>query len=86
MFHVYVLYSPLFNKIYIGFTSNLSQRLLSHNTLAKKGWTVRFRPWDVIFTESFDNKKDALFREKQLKGAACRAMIWNLIAEKYNLH
>ncbi|WP_084328472.1 GIY-YIG nuclease family protein [Indibacter alkaliphilus] len=31
MFTVYALYSPAFDKIYVGFTSNLEQRLLSHN-------------------------------------------------------
>jgi len=28
MFTVYVLYSPTFNKIYIGFTSDLEARIL----------------------------------------------------------
>ncbi|MEX2479157.1 MAG: GIY-YIG nuclease family protein [Gracilimonas sp.] len=41
---VYALYSPTYEKIYIGYTSNLEQRLLSHNKLGKKGWTVKYRP------------------------------------------
>ncbi|MBK5278823.1 MAG: GIY-YIG nuclease family protein, partial [Bacteroidia bacterium] len=45
-----------FNKIYIGFTSNLEARLLSHNQLATKGWTIKFRPWTVIHTEVFETK------------------------------
>ncbi|MBK9329288.1 MAG: GIY-YIG nuclease family protein [Sphingobacteriales bacterium] len=40
MFVVYVLYSELNEKIYVGFTANLENRLLSHNVLAKKGWTI----------------------------------------------
>jgi len=40
MFTVYVLYSPAHDKIYIGYTSNLEQRFLSHNELGKKGHTV----------------------------------------------
>ncbi|SKB44189.1 GIY-YIG catalytic domain-containing protein [Sphingobacterium nematocida] len=47
MFTVYVLYSPAYDKIYIGFTSDLESRLKSHNELAKKGWTIRFRPWEL---------------------------------------
>ena len=31
MFTVYVLYSTLFDKIYIGYTSDLEARLISHN-------------------------------------------------------
>ncbi|MEX0723823.1 MAG: GIY-YIG nuclease family protein [Gracilimonas sp.] len=44
MLTVYALYSPTYEKIYIGYTSNLEQRLLSHNKLGKKGWTVKYRP------------------------------------------
>ncbi len=79
MFIVYVLYSQLHEKIYIGFTSNLENRLLSHNSLAKKGWTIKFRPWKVIHTESFDNKAEAKKREKQLKSAQGRVFIQSLL-------
>ena len=53
MFTVYVLYSLSHNKIYIGYTSNLTQRILSHNELATKGYTIKFRPWEIIHTEIF---------------------------------
>ena len=43
MFYVYALYAPNYDKIYIGFTSNLDQRLIDHNHRAKKGWTIKFR-------------------------------------------
>jgi hypothetical protein len=45
MYYVYVLYSKRFNKIYIGCTSDLDARFLSHNKFANKGYTVRYRPW-----------------------------------------
>jgi len=83
MFTVYVLYSPTFDKIYIGFTSNLEQRFLSHNQLAKKGYTVKYRPWVVIHTEEFSSKADAMKREKQLKSNRGREFIWELIGKKY---
>ncbi|MBL7858212.1 MAG: GIY-YIG nuclease family protein, partial [Cyclobacteriaceae bacterium] len=57
MYHVYILYSPTFNKTYVGFTSDLEQRFLSHNFLATKGFTLRFRPWEIIYQEEFENKK-----------------------------
>ena len=75
MFTVYVLYSGSFDKIYIGFTSNLEQRFLSHNKLGKKGWTIKFRPWKIIYTEEFDDKKEALKREKELKSSRGRDWI-----------
>ncbi|MFI5152715.1 MAG: GIY-YIG nuclease family protein [Chitinophagales bacterium] len=50
MYTVYVLYSESFDKIYIGFTNNIQERFLSHNEKSKSGWTVRFRPWLIIYT------------------------------------
>ena len=82
MFTVYALYSSTFNKIYIGYTSNLEERLLSHNELATKGYTVRFRPWVLIYTEDYKTKKDAMSREKQLKSAKGRDFIWDIINNK----
>jgi len=79
MFTVYVLHSKLFDKIYIGFTSNLVQRLLSHNELGKKGWTISFRPWTLIYKEELNLKSEAMKREKQLKTAAGRTFIRSLI-------
>jgi putative endonuclease len=79
MFIVYVLYSEQHNKIYVGFTSNLEQRFISHNELGKKGWTIKFRPWIIVHQESFDSKSDAMKREKELKTAAGRSFIWSKI-------
>ena len=75
----YVLYSQKYNKIYIGYTSNLQQRLRSHNELATKGWTIKFRPWQLIYKEEFETKSDALKREKQLKSYQGRTFIRNII-------
>ena len=79
MFTVYALYSPNFDKIYVGFTSNLELRILSHNVLANKGWTIKFRPWIIIHTETFETKKEAMVREKQLKSAKGRIFIRSII-------
>jgi putative endonuclease len=76
MFTVYVLYSPGSDKIYIGFTSDLASRMDSHNIFSKKGYTVRYRPWILVYKELFSTKSDALKREKELKSAKGRAFIW----------
>jgi putative endonuclease len=34
--------------------------MLSHNILANKGWTVKFRPWTLVYTESFQTKIEAM--------------------------
>ena len=81
MFYVYVLYSKSYNKIYIGYTTNLVQRMISHNELATKGYTIKFRPWIVAFTETYVTKSEAMKREKQLKQGKGREYCWNKIKE-----
>ncbi len=60
-------------------TSNLEERFKSHNELSKKGWTKSFRPWIIFYQEVYSTKNEALKREKQLKSAAGRNFIWDLI-------
>jgi len=82
MFIVYALYSSNYNKIYIGYTSNLVERYKSHNELSKKGWTIKYRPWIIIHQESFENKLEAILREKQLKSASGRNFIRSKIVKE----
>ena len=79
MYQVYALHSPSCEKIYIGYSSNLNERLLSHNFLPTKGYTVKYRPWKLVYSEPLDSKKQAMIREKELKSAQGRAFIWNII-------
>ena len=79
MYTVYILYASNYNKIYIGYTSNLIQRFYSHNQLGTSGYTLKFRPWIVIYTEVLEDKKSAMKREKQLKTGNGRDWIWQKI-------
>ncbi len=83
MFTVYILYSPSFDKIYIGYTSDMENRLVSHNEMATKGYTIKYRPWKVAYTEEVSLKTDAIKREKQLKSAQGRKFIWDVIHQKF---
>ena len=78
-FVVYILYSEKFNNNYTGFTSNLIERFKSHNFLETKGYTFKFRPWEVIYVEFFNSKTDTMKREKHLKSGVGREFIQNLI-------
>lgn len=78
-FVIYILYSEKFNKTYTGFTSNLIERFKSHNSLATKGYTLKFRPWNVIHVEFFSSKSEVMKREKHLKTGVGREFIQKLI-------
>jgi putative endonuclease len=85
MFYVYGLYSPVYKKIYIGFTSDLENRIFLHNNPINKGFTSRFRPWIIIYTEEVPDKATAMKREKQLKSAKGRLFIKTFIpADNYS--
>ena len=77
MFIVYVLFSGPHQKHYTGFTSNLADRLLSHQALGKD-WTSKFRPWKLIYTKEFIEKREAMQYEKWLKTGVGRAFIKKL--------
>ena len=78
-FVVYKLLSKDYGKTYVGFTSNLIERFISHNYLSKKGYTIKFRPWQVIYVEFFTTKSEALKREKRLKSGKGREFIKEII-------
>ena len=80
-FVVYILFSKEYCKTYVGFTSNLLERFKSHNFLSKKGYTIKFRPWQVIHVEFFSTKSEALKREKFLKSGKGREFIKEIISK-----
>ena len=81
MFYVYAIYSKLFDKIYIGISSNLEGRLAAHNHPSNNGYTKKFQPWILVYSELVNSKSDALKREKQLKSYKGRLFIRKVIAE-----
>ena len=80
---VYVLYSASSGHLYIGETANLIARFRSHNELSKKGYTSKFRPWQVIWVEFYDSRLEALKREQALKSGQGRAWIRSEILLSY---
>lgn len=75
MFYVYYLKSQIYpNKTYIGFTSNLKQRLSDHNA-GKSVYTKDFRPWILVGFLGFDQEIKALRFERYLKSNAGRIFL-----------
>lgn len=66
MYYVYVLKSEKDDKLYIGYTNDLKQRLAEHNS--GKSFATAWRiPLSLIYYEAFCSKYDAIEREQQLK-------------------
>lgn len=66
---VYVLHSLKDHKNYIGYTSNLLERLKNHNSGGTRSTASR-RPLELIFCEFHQFKQQALKREKYLKSSS----------------
>ncbi len=66
---VYVLFSEIDHLLYIGFTTNLENRLKTHNSGGSKSTSFR-RPLKLIFCEHYLFEEDALKREQYFKTSA----------------
>ncbi len=64
----------------MGYTSHLIERFKSHNHLGKKGYTLKYRPWEVIHVEFFTTKAEALQREQFFKTGIGREHIKEIIS------
>ena len=66
MFTTYILQSEKTGKYYIGYTSNIKNRLQKHNA----GSNISTRsgiPWKIVRMEQFNARKEAWLRERQIK-------------------
>ena len=78
MYFVYIIYSEKIDKYYIGYTSDLHNRVRRHNANSK-GFTNTGKPWTLVYFEQFDSKKEAANREKYLKAWKSKKKIEALI-------
>ncbi|PIB39354.1 GIY-YIG nuclease family protein [Maribacter sp. 4G9] len=63
---VYVLRSLKDRRLYIGMTSDIDRRLNEHNSGRTKS-TKGYRPWELVYKESYPDIASARKREKYLK-------------------
>ena len=84
MYCVYILKSLTSGKYYIGSSSNPKRRLEFHNTI-EKGFTSRYRPWEIVFTKEFPDKPTAQAAERKIKSWKSRVMIEKLLAGEIEL-
>ena len=82
MFYVYVLYSKLIDKYYVGHTSmELTERLRRHLS-SHKGYTGKAKDWEVVYFEYYDDKTKAILREQEIKNWKSRTKIVELISKQ----
>ena len=78
MYYVYLLKSLKDENLYVGFTSDLKERIKRHENGEVNSTKFR-RPFRLIFYEAFYNKYDALAREKYLKSGYGKEQLENIL-------
>jgi putative endonuclease len=66
VYYLYILKSVNHDKYYTGISQNPELRLQYHNTL-EKGFTSRYRPWEIVFKKEYADKSKAAEAEKRIK-------------------
>ena len=66
VFHVYILASHS-RVLYIGMTNHLESRISDHKQNLVPGFTSKYHVTRLVYFEPFNDVRDAIAREKQLK-------------------
>jgi len=75
---VYILHSAKINRFYIGYTSDLVQRLEFHANAENRKFTYNADDWSLFLTIICESKSQALAIEKHIKTMKSKVYIENL--------
>jgi putative endonuclease len=66
-FSVYIL-ANVNRRLYVGITGNLTRRIFQHRTGTLPGFARRYGITRLVYVEMTSTARDAIAREKQIKG------------------
>ena len=75
MYHVYIIYSKVKDKFYIGQTEDVTRRLFEHNIRKNLGAS----DWEIKFIETYKTRGEAMAREIEIKKKKRRSYLEYLI-------
>ena len=67
-YYVYILSNKNNSVVYTGITNDLNRRLYEHKNKTIKGFTEKYNINKLVYYTCFNNAKDAIYLEKQIKG------------------
>ena len=77
-YYVYIMTNKRNNVLYTGVTNDLERRVYEHKSKLIKGSTSKYNLNKLVYYEQFESIKEAIQREKQIKGGSRQKKI-NLI-------
>ncbi|HXZ26985.1 MAG TPA: GIY-YIG nuclease family protein [Terriglobales bacterium] len=67
-YYVYILTNPSQHPFYTGVTSDVGGRVLDHRSHQPGSYTARYNLARLVYYETFRYVKNAIAREKEIKG------------------
>ncbi len=68
--YIYILFNKPNGTLYTGVTSDLAKRIWEHKNKITGGFTAKYNVDKLGYYEEFTEIKDAIAREKQIKGGS----------------
>ena len=68
---VYIIYSPILDKYYIGYSEDVVLRLEQHNS-GISTFTAKASDWQLKYSEVYPTRETAMKREKEIKNKKSR--------------
>jgi len=62
-YKVFVLYSYSHDKIFVGYTTSLTDYMITMNVMESDNPLYQFRPWTLVHMELFVSEDEALVRK-----------------------
>jgi putative endonuclease len=81
MYSVYVLRSQNSGRLYVGYASDVTQRVGQHNHGISKS-TKNRGPWELVHTEAFETRIEAMGRQRKLKSGRGREELKQILEAK----
>lgn len=69
-YYVYILSNTRNTVLYTGVTGDLENRVYEHKDKSIKGFIKQYNVDTLVYYEEFDNPRDAILREKQIKAGS----------------
>jgi putative endonuclease len=79
IFSVYILYSEIIDKYYVGHTDNIERRLHEHNSGQTRYTSIQGKPWKIVYKEEYQARALAMTREREIKSKKSRKYIESLV-------
>jgi putative endonuclease len=76
MYYIYILYSSVSDKFYVGYSTDPQRRLIEHNTKPFNTYTSKHRPWMLkACFECSKDEKETMSIERFIKKQKSRKLL-----------